>query len=86
MYVLKRPLSVDLQQKVDEFVISITSCLSFNHYFIKYFKLLYTKKCGYGNFNHRYNVSPLHLQTLFGVGILRMLSSESVVHVCADRL
>jgi hypothetical protein len=26
------------------------------------------KKCGYGNFNHRYNVSPTHLPTLLGVG------------------
>jgi hypothetical protein len=29
---------------------------SLNHYFRKYFKLMYRKKCGYGNFNHRYNV------------------------------
>jgi uncharacterized membrane protein YphA (DoxX/SURF4 family) len=39
--VLKLPLLVGLQQKVSELVLSIT--LSFNNYFIKYFKLVYRK-------------------------------------------
>jgi hypothetical protein len=33
--------------------------LPFNHYLKKYFKLVYGKRCGYGNFNHWYNVSPI---------------------------
>jgi hypothetical protein len=34
--------------------------LAFNNYFRKYFKLRY-RKMWYGNFNHRYNVSPIHI-------------------------
>jgi hypothetical protein len=32
------------------------------------------------HFNHRFNVSPIHLQSLFGVG-----KFTNVVRVCADR-
>jgi hypothetical protein len=39
------------------------------------------EKCAYGNFNHRYNVSPIHLHALFGMRIC-----TKVVRVCADRL
>jgi hypothetical protein len=28
------------------------------------------KKCGYVNINHRYGVSPIHIQALLGVGNL----------------
>jgi hypothetical protein len=41
--------------------------LTYNHYFREYFKLVY-RKCDYGNFNHWYNVSPIHLHSLLGVG------------------
>jgi hypothetical protein len=54
--------------------------LFFINYFIKYFKFVY-RKCGYGNFYHRYNVSPIHLHTLLCVG-----NFTKVVRVCADRL
>jgi hypothetical protein len=60
MSVLKLPLLVDLQQKADELVFSITSCLTVIYNY-------YTQKCGYGNFNHRYNVSPIHLHAFLGV-------------------
>jgi hypothetical protein len=26
------------------------------------------RRCGYGNFDHRYNVSPIHLHAFLGVG------------------
>jgi hypothetical protein len=32
-----------------------------------------------GNFNHRYNVSPIHLHVLLGVW-----SCTKVVHVCSE--
>jgi len=38
-------------------------------------------KCGYGNFNHRYNISPIHLEALLG-----MENFTNVAHVCAYRL
>jgi hypothetical protein len=34
-------------------------------YFVK---LVYRKKCGYGNFNYWYNVSPIHLRARSGCG------------------
>jgi len=37
-------------------------------------------KCGYGNFDHRYNVSPIQLHVVWGVG--NFIS----VHVYADFL
>jgi hypothetical protein len=40
--------------------------LSYNSYFRKYCKLVYTK-CGYGNICYRYNVSPIPLNTHLGV-------------------
>jgi hypothetical protein len=46
---------------------SFRNFLSFNRYFRKYFKVVY-RKCGYGNFNHWYNVFPVHLRALLGVG------------------
>jgi hypothetical protein len=51
--------------------------LSFSHYFWNSFKLM--KKCGHGNFNHWYNIYPIHLHALLGVG-----NFMKVVHVCAD--
>jgi hypothetical protein len=48
--------------------------LSFNHYFTKHFKLVY-KRCGYDNCNNRYNVSPVHLHAVLGVGNLRRWSA-----------
>jgi hypothetical protein len=39
------------------------------------------RKCGYSNFNHRYNVSPVHLHAFLGVG-----NCTKVVRVCIDRL
>jgi hypothetical protein len=47
---------------------SFHNFLSFCHYFRKYFKLVYRKKCVYGIFNHWCNVSPVHLHALLGVG------------------
>jgi hypothetical protein len=41
--------------------------LSFRHYFRKCFKLVH-RNSGYGNFNHRYNVSPIHLHAYLAVG------------------
>jgi hypothetical protein len=40
--------------------------LSYNYYLTEYFKLLY-KKNSYGNFNHRYHVSSIHLRAFLGV-------------------
>jgi hypothetical protein len=54
--------------------------LSYNHEFRKRFKLVYRKKCGYGNFDHRYNVSPVHLYALFGAG-----NFTKVVRACMER-
>jgi hypothetical protein len=70
MSVLKLASLVDLQQKVGELVLSITSRPST----IILENTLHfgtEKKCGYGNFDHRYNVSHIHLYALLGVcGIL----------------
>jgi hypothetical protein len=55
MSVLKLPLLVDPQQKVGELILSITSCPTI---IILENSLNYiVQKCGYGNFNHRYNFS-----------------------------
>jgi hypothetical protein len=43
MSVLKLHFLVDLQQKVGELVLSITSSPTYNHYFRKCFKLVYRK-------------------------------------------
>jgi hypothetical protein len=48
--------------------------LSFRHYFRKCFKLVH-RNSGYDNFNHRYNVSPIHLHTFWQWGTLRSLST-----------
>jgi hypothetical protein len=50
-----------------------------NHYFKKFFELVY-KKRGYGNFNFHYNVF-IHLHAILGVG-----NFTKVVRVCVDRL
>jgi hypothetical protein len=42
--------------------------LSYYCYFRKYFKSL-CRKCGYGKFNHRYNVSRIHFRVLLGCGL-----------------
>jgi hypothetical protein len=39
------------------------------------------EKMWFGNFNHRYNVSPVHLHALLGVG-----NFAKVVRMCADCL
>jgi hypothetical protein len=73
MSVLKLPLLVDLQQVVRELVLSITSC----HSIIILENALNkcTEKCGYGNFNHWYNVSPIHLHALLCAGNLTKVDS-----------
>jgi hypothetical protein len=42
--------------------------LFFTYYFLKHFKSVFIKKRGYGNFNHRYNVSSIHLHALSVMG------------------
>jgi hypothetical protein len=64
MSALKLPLLVDLQQKIGKLFFSVTSCPSV---LILENKSVY-KKCDYGNLNHWYNVSPIHLHVLSGVG------------------
>jgi hypothetical protein len=46
---------------------------------------MYRKNCGYGNCNHRYNVSHIHLHELLGGGNFGEFY-ERGVRVCADRL
>jgi hypothetical protein len=77
MSVLKLPLLVDLLLKADELVVSITACPSF----LKTRYISLQKKCGYGNFNHRYNVFPVHLHVLLSMG-----KFTKVVRVCAEHL
>jgi hypothetical protein len=77
MSVLKLPLLVNLQQKAGELVPSVTSYPSI---IILENTLNYCiENCGYGNFNHWYNVSPVHLHTLLNVG-----NFTKVVIMCAD--
>jgi hypothetical protein len=64
MTVLKLPLLDDLQQKVRELVLSITSCPTI--IILETALILCEAKCGYGNFNHGYNVFPIHLPTVLG--------------------
>jgi hypothetical protein len=77
--VQKLPLLVDLQQTVGELVLSITSCPSLIilentlNYCIEKNVVMVT--------NHRYNVSPMHLHALLGVG-----NYTKVVHVHTNRL
>lgn len=78
MSVQKLPLMVNLQQKVRELILSITSYLS--NLVIKYFKLVY-KNCGYGKFIHRYYLSPIHLHIFWG-----MANFTEGVLLCADLL
>jgi hypothetical protein len=54
--------------------------LFYKNCIIKCFKSVY-RKCGYGNFDHRHNVSPIRLHALSGVG-----NFTKVVGVCANRL
>jgi hypothetical protein len=81
MSVLKLPLLVVVQQKLGELVISITSyrtIISLEN------ALNYCiEKCGYGNFDHRYYVSPLHLYSLLGLGNFKQVVC---VCVCSSRL
>jgi hypothetical protein len=79
MSVLKLPVLVDLQHKAGELVLSVTSCLQ--SLFYKIFQFSVQKRCGYGNFNRRCNVSPIHLRAVLGVG-----NFTKVIRVCADRL
>jgi predicted nucleic-acid-binding Zn-ribbon protein len=46
----------------------------------KFFTLVKRKKCGYGNFIHRY-VSAIYLHAILGVG-----NFKNVVFMCANRL
>jgi hypothetical protein len=46
-----------------------------------YFRKCFEKNRCCGNFNHQYNVSPIHLHALLCVG-----NFTEVVRVCADRL
>jgi hypothetical protein len=66
MSLLKLPLLVDFQQKVGELVLSITSCPTI---IILQNTLNYCiENRGYGNFDDRYNVSPIHLHAILDVG------------------
>jgi hypothetical protein len=77
MSVLKLPVLVDLEQKVRE---SLGNLFSFNHYFRKHLNYSIEKNVTYGNSDHRYNVSPVHLHEL---GVRNF---TKVVRVCADGL
>jgi hypothetical protein len=79
MSVLKLPLLVDLQQKVGKLVISMTSCPSV--IILGNALNKFVEKCNYGSFNGWYNVSPIHVLALLGVG-----KFTKVVRVCADCL
>jgi hypothetical protein len=78
MSVLQLPLLVDLQQQVGELVLSITSSTIFIILENALSKCI--EKCGYGDFDHRYNVSPTHLLVLLAA------ENFTVVRVCADGL
>jgi hypothetical protein len=72
-------LLVVLQEEVCELVLSIsyrTSIIIF-----KSILNLCAEKMLCGYFNHRYNISPIHLHSLLGVE-----NFTKVVHVCAHRL
>jgi hypothetical protein len=56
-------------------IASFRNFLFYNHDFRKHFKLVYTKKCGYCNFQRLYNVTCMHL------GVRNF---TKVVHVCAE--
>jgi hypothetical protein len=58
---------------------SFCNFLPYNHYFRKYFKLVY--KYVTMVTNHWYNVLPMHLRAFSGVG-----NFTKVVRVCAERL
>jgi hypothetical protein len=77
MSALKLPLLVDLQQKARELVLSITSLIII----LENSLCVYRKKCDYGKYDHRYNVSSIHLHALLGVR-----NFTKVVRVCADRI
>jgi hypothetical protein len=72
MAVLKLHLLIDLQQKVGELALSITSCPSV----IILENVLHQciEKCGYGNFNQWYNVCTIHLHALWVWEVLRRWS------------
>jgi hypothetical protein len=67
---------VDLQQKVGEFVLSITSC----PIIILENNLYRCNIIGYNNINYWYNVSPIHLRALLGVGSARNGNLEVAVY------
>jgi hypothetical protein len=80
MSVIKLPLLFDLQQIVGELVFSVTSCpiiiiLENDLNWCRYVKMWL------GNYDRRYNVSPVHLMYFWVWWLLRRWSS-----VCADRL
>jgi hypothetical protein len=63
MSILQLPLLVDLEHKVGELVLAITSCHTI---IISGNSLIWCiEKCGYDNL---FNVSPVHLHVLLGVG------------------
>jgi hypothetical protein len=79
MSVLKLHLLVKHQQKVSELLIFICSCPTI--IILKNTLKVVDRKCGYSRFDHRYNVSPIHLGSLFGVR-----NYTKVARVWADRL
>jgi hypothetical protein len=79
MFVLKLHLFLDLQEKVGELIISIISYPTI--VILENALSECIEKRDYGNFDHRYNVSPIHLHAILGVG-----NFTKMVSMCADRL
>jgi hypothetical protein len=82
--VIKLPLLVDLQQKLGELFRFITSCPTII-ILENSLNLRIEKKCGYGNFDHRY-VSPLRLHTFLTVENFRKVVRVEVVRDCRKTL
>jgi hypothetical protein len=77
MSVLNLSLLAELQLKVGKLVISTSSCPSI--LILENTLNWCLEKCGYGTCGHQYNVSPIHLHALLGVGNIK-----KAVHLCAD--
>jgi hypothetical protein len=80
-YVCAKTASVGWPIKPNSWISAFLNFLSSTCCFRKCFKLVYRNKCGYGSYNHHYNVSPIRLHALLGVR-----NFTKVVHVCTDRL
>jgi hypothetical protein len=74
MSLLKLPLLAEFQQKVGESLLCTISCPSI--IILESTLNWCIDKSGYGNFNHQYNFSPVHLLALLDVG-----NFKKVVHV-----